>query len=116
MSSYLSEHQMRSMKTLSIQRPRPSIEMPPRRIARPRLRPERLDPHQPHQSPHALALDRKTLLRQRPCDAPGAEERPRGEQHVDAPHRLKVVVVGRSRFAIDSRARHAEQRALSAYG
>src|SRR5208283_6037215 len=92
------------------------INLVPRRgLARPRLRPERLDPHQPHQPPHALAVDRETLLRQRPCDAPGAEERPGGEQRVDAPHRLKATPKNRSRFAIDARARHAEHRALSAY-
>jgi hypothetical protein len=76
--------------------------------------PERFDPHQPHQPPHALAVNRKALLAQRPRDPPGPEERTRGEQRVNAPHRLEVVVVGRSRLAIDARARQAQHGALPA--
>ena len=53
-------------------------------------------------------------LAQRPRDPPRPEERPRGEQRVDAPHRLQVVVVGRSRLAIDARARQVEHRTLPA--
>src|SRR5271166_3825039 len=64
-----------------------------------RLRSQRLDAHPPHQPPHALAVDRKALFAQRPRDPPRAVKRPRGEQRVDATHRLQIVVVGRSRLA-----------------
>ena len=83
-------------------------------LGRSRLRPERFDPHPPHQPPHALAVDGKALLAQRPRDAPGPEERTRGEQRVDAPPCLEVVVIGRSRVAIDARARQAQHGALPA--
>jgi hypothetical protein len=69
------------------------IDLAPRRgLARPRLRTQRLDPHQP---PHPLAIDRKAILAQRLGDPLRAEKRPLGEQCVDPPHRLRLVVVGR---------------------
>jgi hypothetical protein len=39
-------------------------------------------------------------------------KRPRGEQRVDAPHRLEIVVIDWTRRAVSARARHAEHRTL----
>ena len=81
--------------------------VPGRGLALPRLRTQRLDPHQPHQPPHPLAVNREAVLAQRLGDPPRAEKRPLGEQRVDPPHRLQLVVVGRLALAITSRTSHA---------
>ena len=85
-----------------------------RRRARPRLRPERLDSHQPHQSLNPLAVDGQTLLAQHSGDAPRAQERALGVQRIDAGHQRQIVVIGWRRLAIDARTRHAQHLALPA--
>jgi hypothetical protein len=59
-----------------------------------RLRNERRDSHPPHQSLHALAVDRKALgMKHRPQTA-RRQKRPRREQFVDPTHQQGVIVIG----------------------
>ena len=82
-----------------------------RGLGRARLRPQRFDPHPAHQAPDTLAIDREAVLAKRFGDPPRAEEGPLGEQRIDPPHRLEVVVVGRRR-AVHARAREVHHLAL----
>src|SRR4029077_7467205 len=81
---------------------------------RPRLRPQRRDPHSPHQPLHPLAVDRPPFRPQHRRHPPRAEKRPGREQLVDPPHQRKIVVVGGCRLPIDTGAGEAEQLALLA--
>ena len=82
------------------------------RSARPRLRPERCDPHPAHQPLHALAVRVDALGAQHRRHPARAEKRPGGEQLVDPAHQRRVVVVGRLSCPVNARTRHAQKRAL----
>ena len=62
---------------------------------------KRLDTHSPHQPAHALAVDRKAFLAQRPRDRRARTAR--GEQASIRPHRIELIVTGRSGLSIDAR-------------
>jgi len=81
-------------------------------FARSRLRPERGDPHQAHQSLHALAIHGRAFGAQHCRHSARTEKGPRREQFVDPAHQRAVVVIGRLARPIDARARHAQKRAL----
>ena len=66
------------------------------RLARPWLRAQTLDPHQPHQSPHALAVDPHTLSRQQRHHPARSQKGPAQKQRVDPPHQGQIVVIRRT--------------------
>jgi hypothetical protein len=85
-----------------------------RRLGGARLRPERRNPHGPHQPLHALAVDPVALSAQHRRHPARAEERPGREHLVEPPHQAEIIVVGRLPRSVDARARNAEQCALPA--
>jgi hypothetical protein len=72
----------------------------------------RRDPHPAHQTQHALAVHVDAFGAQHRRHSARTEKRPGSEQVVYPPHQRRVVVVGLLARPVDTRARHAQKRAL----
>lgn len=86
-----------------------------RGVARTRLRGEALDPHEPHQTLHALSVDRATAMLQRDGQPSAAVERVLHVQLVDLARQLEVLL-RRGRWCpgpVHRRPAHLEELALA---